>query len=449
MVTTAGAGYLTETGEGRFIDEDAEAGIFRVHRRAYRDEEVFAAERERIWGRCWLYLGHASEVPSPGDYKVRTIGGRELIFLRDTGGRIRAFLNSCPHRGTAVCREPEGNARRLRCFYHAWTFDTEGRLVSLPGPEAYPGGSTFRERLGLRPVPRLEVLRDFVFICFDPDGPDLASYLGEAAAFVELVADHSEAGMRVVPGVQRYYSRANWKLGVENAMDGYHFAPSHSTFLDYLKRTGFTTSDEGGRGRVLGNGHVVGIQNGHSGRVGFDWEPRFGEAERERIEGNRRKLFDRLGPDRASFIADHSRTLFMFPNLLLFDIEGISIRLLEPVAADLTQISAFALAPADEPPEAVDVRLKVLTSFIGPGGLATPDDLEAQEAIQRAIVATAGDPTPGVDWNDVSRGMATEAAGGPLRTVDEGRVRAFWRHWASMVTAPVVDGRAVEECGER
>ena len=433
MVSTAGAGYLAVKERDRYIHEDGEAGIFRVHRSAYRDPATFAAERERIWGRCWLYLGHASEVPSPGDYKVRTIGGRELIFLRDVNGQVRAFLNSCPHRGTAICREPEGNARHLRCFYHAWTFDTEGRLVSLPSPEAYPKGSSFRDRLGLRTVPRLEVLRDFVFICFDPEGPDLAFYLGEAADFIELVADHSEAGMRVVQGVQRYYSRANWKLGVENAMDGYHFAPSHITFLDYLKRTGFATSDEGGRGRVLTNGHVVGIQHGHSGRIGFDWEPRFGEAERERIEGNRQKLFARFDEERASFIADRSRTLFMFPNLLLFDIEGISIRLLEPVAPDLTEISAFALAPTDEPPAALDLRLKVLTSFIGPGGLATPDDLEAQEAIQRAIAATAGDPTPGVDWNDVSRGMATEAVGGPVRTVDEGRVRAFWRHWSSIV----------------
>lgn len=415
-----------------YLQEDTDAGIFRVHRSVYRDQHVFDRERERVWGRAWLYLGHASEVPQPGDFKLRTIGGRELIFLRDVHGTVRAFLNACPHRGTAVCREPEGNAKRLRCFYHAWTFDTEGRLVSLPSPEAYPGGDDFRDRLGLRPVARLEVLHDFVFVSFATSGPELGTYLGEAADYIGLVADHSDAGMRVVPGEQRYYSRANWKLGVENAMDGYHFAPSHVTFLEYLKRTGFTTS-EGGRGRVLENGHVVGIQNGHSGRAGLDWEPRFGEAERSRIERNRERLLARMDAERAALIADYSRTLFMFPNLLLFDIEGVSIRLLEPVEPGLTRISAFALAPADEPPEALEVRLKVLTSFIGPGGLATPDDLEAQEGIQRAIASTATDPRPGVDWNDVSRGMASDAAGEPIRSIDEGRVRAFWRNWARMM----------------
>jgi len=417
-----------------FIDEDLEARIFRVHRDAFRSQAVFDRERSQIWNRCWLYLGHASELPNPGDYKVRKIGGRPLIFIRDVKGTIRCFYNSCPHRGTTVCRQEEGNARHLRCFYHAWTFDTEGHLVSLPSPDAYPSDSGFRERLGLRPVAGLEILHDFVFITFNEQAPPLAEYLGDAAYYLGLVADHSPAGMRVLPGTQRYFSRANWKLGVENAMDGYHFSPSHITFLEYLKSTGFTTSDEGGRGLKLDRGHVVGIQNGHSGRVGFDWEPRFGEAERARIEANRQALFARLDRERASLIADYSRTLFMFPNLLLFDIEGISIRLLEPVAPNLTEISAFALAPRDEPPEATDLRLKILASFIGPGGLATPDDLEAQEAIQRAIEATAGDPRRGVDWNDVSRGIALEAEGGPVRTIDEGRVRHFWRRWNGLVT---------------
>jgi len=440
MVITATTAIAPVRSRDPYIDEDVSAGIFRVHRRAYRDPSVFATERARLWGRCWLYLGHASEVPTAGDFLLRVIGGRELIFLRDIQGVLRAYLNSCPHRGTAVCREPAGHAQRFRCFYHAWTFDTEGRLVSLPSPEAYQDRSAMRERLGLRSVPRLEVLHDFVFISFDPEAADLATYLGEAADFLELVADHSEAGMRVVPGVQRYSSRANWKLGVENAMDGYHFAPSHITFLEYLQRTGFVTSDQGGHGRMLANGHVVGVQNGHSGRIGFDWEPRFGETERRRIEANREKLFARFDHQRASLIADYSRTLFVFPNLLLFDIEGISIRQLEPVAPDLTHISAFALAPADEPEDARALRLKTLESFIGPGGLATPDDLEAQEAIQRAIAATAGDPRPGFDWNDVSRGMGTDREGEPVRTVDEGRVRGFWRHWASMMGEELMDG---------
>lgn len=417
----------------RFIHEDWDAGVFRVHRDAFRSREVFDAERQVLWGGGgWLYLGHTSELPRPGDYKVRKVGGRPLIFLRDVHGVVRAFYNSCPHRGTAVCREEQGNSRHLRCFYHAWTFDTEGKLVSLPSPEAYPDDSGFRERLGLRPVGRLQVFRDFVFVSFDEKGPSLADYLGPAAEYFALVADQSGAGMRALPGTQRYTARANWKLLVENAMDGYHFAPSHITFLEYLKRTGTTTSDEGNWVELCGR-HLAGVQPNHGGRIGLAWEPRFGPDEKPRIERNRQEIFGRLGEERGRFLADGFKTLYMFPNLLLFDIESVSVRMLEPVAPDLTEVTAWALAPADEAPEASALRLKTLVSFIGPGGLATPDDLEAQEAIQRGVATTAGDPREGVDWNDVSRGMDAELRGGPLSANDEAGIRHFWRHWDEAV----------------
>jgi phenylpropionate dioxygenase-like ring-hydroxylating dioxygenase large terminal subunit len=417
----------------RFVREDWEAGIFRVHRDAFRSQEVFELERAALWDRCWLYLGHTTELPNPGDYKVRKLGGRPLLFLRDANGVIRAFYNSCPHRGTAVAREEEGNTRFLRCFYHAWTFDTEGRLVSLPSPEAYPGEDSFRERLGLRPVAKLGTYRDFVFASFDEQAPPLEEYLGPAADFIDVVADQSPVGMRVLPGTQRYTARANWKLLVENAMDGYHFSPSHITFLEYLKRTGYTTSDAVSSVVHAGR-HFGSMQPGHGGRIGLSWEPRFGEEERLRTEAKRAEIFARLGEERGRYLTEGFHVLYFSPNLLLFDIESISIRMLEPVAPDLTEVSAWALAPIDESPEASALRLKTLVSFIGPGGLATPDDLEAQEAIQRGIAATAGDSRPGVDWNDVSRGMAEEAAGEPLRTIDEAGLRHFWRLWDDAVS---------------
>jgi len=417
----------------RYIREDWHTGIFRVNRDVFRSQEIFDREREGIWNTGWLYLGHTSELPRPGDYKLRKLGGRPLIFLRDVKGTVRAFYNSCPHRGTAVCREEEGNARHLRCFYHAWTFDTEGRLVSLPSPEAYPSSETFRDRLGLRSVARLEIHRDFVFVSFNERAPTLSEYLGPAADFIALVADQSPLGMRVLPGTQRYTARANWKLLVENAMDGYHFTPSHITFLQYLRRTGYTTSDSESSVEVCGR-HLASVQPGHGGRIGLSWEPRFGEAEKTRTDRNRAEIFERLGEERGRFLADGFHIVFLLPNLILFDIESVSVRMLEPVAPGLTEVSAWALAPVDEAVEASALRLKTLVSFIGPGGLATPDDLEAQEAIQRGIQATAGDERDGVDWNDVSRGMTEEARGGPLRTIDEAGIRHFWRQWAEAVS---------------
>ena len=415
------------------IVEDATAQTFRVHRAAFRDAQVFQRELERFWGQLWLYVGHESEIPNPGDYKVRTVGGRPLIFCRDTSGVVRVYLNACPHRGTTLCRDNEGNTRFFRCFYHGWTFSNEGQLVALPGDDAYPDNSDFRERLGLRTVPRTDTIRDFVFVSYDPDVEDLRSYLGEAADFIELTADQSAERMEIVPGTHLYCVHGNWKLAVENAIDIYHFGPTHITFTEYLKDTGYVTSDAGGLCHVLGNGHTVQVQAGHGGKVGLDWEPRFGEAERVRIEHKWPELVGRLGEERATKVAKAFRILYVFPNLFIFDIEGITIRQLEPVAPGMTNVTGWQLAPADEDAESRALRIKILGTFSGPGGLATPDDIEAYEAIQRGIGATAGDPRPGVDWNDISRGISSEIPGAPSRSTDETGIRAFWRHWDRLV----------------
>jgi phenylpropionate dioxygenase-like ring-hydroxylating dioxygenase large terminal subunit len=438
---TMTTGKPVRVGRSGLVREDREARIFRVHRDALRATGAFEAERAAIFERSWLYLGHISEVPQSGDYFVRTVGGRQVIFCRDEEGELRAWLNTCPHRGTTLCRETEGNARFFRCFYHAWSFSPSGNLVALPGADAYPEDGTFRERLGLRPTGRIAMRSGFVFISHADDGPSLDEHLAGAGDHLDLVAEHSPEGMEVVPGTHQYGVRGNWKLAVENAMDGYHFTPTHLTFVDYLKSSGFVTSDEGGIVQDLGNGHSVMVQSGHSGRVGLDWEPRFGDNEKVRIDAVRAEIASRLGVERARRITDHSRILFVFPNLLIFDIEAVSIRSLEPTSPDTTDVTAWHLAPRNEPPSARDLRLKTLVSFIGPGGLATPDDVEAYEAIQRGVYSTAGDQREGVDWNDISRGMEAEFAGLPGRSIDESSIRGFWRRWDELVGDALGDHR--------
>ena len=152
-----------------YIFEDWDARIFRVNREVFRSDEIFARER-RLWDRLWLYLGHETEVPKPGDFKIRTLAGRPLIFTRDSKGQVRAYLNACPHRGTILCRETEGNAKTYQCFYHAWTFANTGELVGIPDPGAYPPERGFAATMGLRGLPRVENHRGFVFVSFALDG---------------------------------------------------------------------------------------------------------------------------------------------------------------------------------------------------------------------------------------------------------------------------------------
>ncbi len=172
---------------GTLIRIDPARSEFLVPRRAFRDDAVLQAEREWILSRCWLYTGHASEVPEPGDYVSRKVAGRQVILWRDEAGRIRVFLNTCTHRGALVCREPSGNASHFVCAYHGWTFDSFGRMVEQPGEAGFPDGFFDHGAKDLHEAPRMEVYRDFVFICFDRDAVDLPTYLAGATEYLDLI----------------------------------------------------------------------------------------------------------------------------------------------------------------------------------------------------------------------------------------------------------------------
>src|SRR5690606_15030627 len=116
-----------------------------------------------------------------------------------------------------------------------------------------------------------------------------------------------------------------------------------------------------------------------------------------------------------------------FPNLLFFDLESLTARQLEPVAPGVTDVRAWQYIPVDEPDDVRRLRLRTMVTFIGPGGLATPDAIEAYEAVQRGLESTKGDTRGFNDWSDMSRAMLSEVKGEKGRSVDEGAMRAFWR----------------------
>ena len=268
------------------IIDDRERGIFRVHRSSMTSVDLFQMERELIFNRCWIYLGHESEVENPGDYRRRTVAGRPLFFARGNDGQVRVFLNTCTHRGALICRRDKGNAEVLQCFYHAWTFNISGELIGVPGEDAY-GPHFYRGELGLKQPPRVESYRGFVFVSFNPYVEDLVAYLAGARDYLDLIVDQTEEGMRVVPGSNKYGTKANWKLMGENSLDGYHLVPTHRTYVEYIASLG--TDDSGvsmdarppGASRALGNGHCVAENIARNGRPIAHWHPLFGEEARE------------------------------------------------------------------------------------------------------------------------------------------------------------------------
>jgi len=404
-----------------YLHVDEPNGLFRVQRDVFLDADVLAAERERVFDRSWLYLGHESEVAAPGDFRARELGLRRIIFVRGKDRAVRALLNACTHRGAEVCRERRGNANSFQCFYHGWTFANDGRLIGVPDDEAYAAGFS-RADLGLREAPRLESYRGFYFVSFDPEIVPLRDYLAGAAEYLDLVVDQSEIGMEIVGGTQSYAINANWKLLVENSYDGYHGLITHARYMKWLASTGAVGAPFGekwNRARDLGNGHACVEYSAPWGRPIAHWVPSFGEAAEPEIREIRAKLEARLGAERAHRIATTSRNLGIFPNLVLNDIMAITVRTFHPVAPGRMHVEAWSLAPRDEAPAHRKHRLENFLTFLGPGGFATPDDIEGLESCQRGYLATPG------EWNDISRDFGNPS---PPFT-GEHQMRAFWRQW--------------------
>ena len=403
------------------VVDDRERGIFRVRRRAFTDPAILEREHREVFDRCWLYACHESELAKPGSFIARKVGGRPLLIVRDSDGVVRAFFNTCTHRGNAVCREPKGVARGFTCFYHAWSFNTKGELIGLPDEAGYTPAFD-RQAMGLIAVPRFANYRGLMFVCFDAGVIDLEAYLGNAREHIDTMIDFAGGEVEIVPGGQNYSMRANWKLLVENSMDGYHAMSTHQRyFRQYMPDLGYDNSKwmdmsdgENEGGFALGNGHAV-IKS----RARPTPLTESAAAAQALI---RAQLDAKFGRERASEIADYNRNLLLFPNLILISLWR-TIRTFYPVAPDYMEIDAWGLFPSNESSDIRRKRLANFLSVLGPGGFATPDDVSGLEGCQRGFTAQPD------AWSDISRGM-----GRSPQSTDELQMRAFWRRWRAIMT---------------
>jgi p-cumate 2,3-dioxygenase alpha subunit len=419
---------MSATIESTLVLNEPEQGLFKVARRSFTDTGIMNAEYERVFNKCWLYLAHESEIPKKGDYVTRVVARRRLLLSRDMEGKVHAFFNTCPHRGAEVARECRGNTKYHQCFYHGWVFDASGALKNQPGADRYSECFKEQRRGDLVRVPRFESYRGLYFVNFDPEADSLETYLGNAREYIDLVLDQSESGVVILNGSQEYSIRANWKLLVENSTDGYHAATTHASYLDYLANTHALHKEVAlrGVGRELGNGHAVVEYSAPWGRPIASWIPKWGDDGKQEMDAIHARLAARFGTERADRICLKNRNLLVFPNLVINDIMAITVRTFYPLAPGQLNVTGWALGPVEESTWARKYRLDNFLEFLGPGGFATPDDVEALESCQfgyqNALEVGAG-------WNDISKGM------GPNPSYDdEVQMRSFWKEWNRRVT---------------
>ena len=420
--------------DGPYIIDDREAKRFRLNRGVLVDADVLEREHAAIFQQCWIYCGHESEIAEPGDFRTRDVAGRPVIFARDSGGNARAYLNTCTHRGAVLCREREGSRERFACMYHGWTFDIDGRLVVVPGKDSY-GPEFDTGAFSLAEPAGFAAYRGFYFIHFGRDPQPLDDYLAGAKEYLDLVVDQSPSGrLQIIAGTQEYDIRANWKLLVENSFDDYHLHATHSTYLEYMKDSGVSVKipkglvmPAPGVGKALGNGHAVVDNVNFRGRPIAAWIPLYGEDAKDEMAGIRRELDGRLGAERAKRVAETNRNLVVFPNLVINDGSSVTVRTFWPLAVDHMRVTAWAAGPAEESETARARRLDSFLTFYGPGGMATPDDVEVLEMVQRGLATWREVP-----WSEMSRGLNKE---GEQLNTDELHLRAFWRQWNKLMLA--------------
>ncbi|KAA0018723.1 aromatic ring-hydroxylating dioxygenase subunit alpha [Salinicola corii] len=184
----------------------------------YTDEDIFRIDLEHIFQRHWLYAIPACQLARPGSYVSQWVGNAGVLIVRGQDGAIRAFHNSCRHRGSVLCKAGEGHVAKLVCPYHQWTYELDGRLLWARdmGPDFDPVSH------GLKPVHCRE-LCGLIYVCLADEAPDFDAFASLAAPYLQ-VHDLDQAK---VAHVSTIVEKANWKLVWENNRECYHCDGNH------------------------------------------------------------------------------------------------------------------------------------------------------------------------------------------------------------------------------
>ncbi len=360
---------------------DVAAG--QISREIFVNDEIYREELERVFARSWLFVGHESQIPNPGDFFVSSMGEELVILCRDRAGQIHVFLNSCRHRGMKVCRYDEGS--------------TAGFHVPLPwlelsAPTAGSSASPIsarpitrqldRSQWGLVEVAQLCNYKGSVWASWDPAAPPFLEYLGEFATFLDLILDGRdgrEGQAEVLGGVQKWLIPCNWKFPAENfSGDSYHNISHRSVDLAGIGPSGAGRRDmtELLLGRKL---HVAIPDRGHQTIVyvlpkdrppppTYQHSPvvseyfRHCEEERRRTRGDPARLLGAPGE--------------IFPNVALLPRQPRTIAVWHPRGAHQTEVWRWFLVDREAPHEVKDFLRDYYIRYSGPAGMTEQDDME-------------------------------------------------------------------------
>ena len=385
----------------------------RVHRDVYIDPEVFQLEMERLWSRTWIYVGHTSQVPQPGDFITADIAAKPVILVRHTDGNVRVLMNRCAHKGTKVVYDFAGNTgKTFRCPYHAWTYRTDGTLIQVPLKQGYEGTRLHETQAsrGLTPITH-ETYRGFVFARL-ADGRGFREYFGDSLSSIDNLADRSPEGeLEITGGCLRYLHNCNWKMFVENLNDTMHPMIAHASSAGIAKKlwqdkpahlpkpmaieqyapfaNDYKFFDDMGV-RVYPHGH------GFSG-VHFSIHSSYSS-----ISEYEESLKRAYGEERAKQILGTVRhNTVYYPSLT---IKGAiqSIRVARPLAADRTVIESWTFRLKGAPAKLLERTVMYNRLINSPMSVVGHDDLHCYRSAQEGLAAE------GNEWVSLHRNFDPE-----------------------------------------
>ncbi|WP_091737947.1 aromatic ring-hydroxylating oxygenase subunit alpha [Phenylobacterium immobile] len=364
-----------------------------VGRAIFADQAIYEMELERIFARAWNFMCHESQIPKPGDFFLSFIGEESVIATRDKKGELQVLLNSCRHRGNAVCRAESGNARSFLCTYHGWTYGLDGSLIGVPGYKDFYHEQLDKSQWGLVRAGKVASYKGFVFATMDPEAPDLEEYLGPVGRLgMDFMAARGEVVMS--EGVQKNIVGCNWKLAADNIFDWYHVDISHASSIQAMflemgqAREGVLSVEPQNMRR-----HRVSIgEYGHA--IGG---PRMSEADMELLRTRHVEMpsFDAyedrgwIGTPEVQALlgAEESRHYghpHIFPNMWI-STGGTQIALRLPKGPGKTEVWWFSMREKDASPELEAARRGQHIHVFGPAGMLEQDDGENWDQSTRTM----------------------------------------------------------------
>jgi phenylpropionate dioxygenase-like ring-hydroxylating dioxygenase large terminal subunit len=425
----------------------------RVHRSVYTDPALFELEMDRVFGRAWLILGHESQVASPGEYFTTRMGREPVIVVRKPDNGIAVLVNRCAHRGAMVCAEGKGRltgqGERFVCPYHGWSYDAEGALRAVPFSSGYAKEKL--EALGLRRVPRVASYRGFIFASLSPSGPALEDFLGAARASFDDLVDRAPGGeLEVAGGVFKHVYNGNWKLMLENHLDGAHPAWVHASSVAVAR--GAPDPGPPGKERYFDIAVRQMRQNGAPDAVWESigmWTTPHGHgymgdyhSDDRLVAGLGNPAFDqyrnvligKVGEKEADRILRVTLwNTIVYPNCSFMS-QFRQLRIVHPLAVDRSVVYTYSLRMKQAPREMFRDTVAFANVVNGTGSWVLTDDLEVYERLQRGLGSGA------VEWVYLGRGHGgdiEESAGlkrGATGT-SEIYIRAQMRAWLDYMTA--------------